>query len=64
MRKIFLTLIYSLSLTSIFAQDSSNQVWRVWYMTAKDGKAKQLENIFSYFLRFIEDPWGHIGPSR
>ena len=43
MKKILLTLIYTLSLTVIFAQDNSNQVWRVWYMTAKDGKAKQLE---------------------
>ena len=36
MKKILLTLIYTLSLTVIFAQDNSNQVWRVWYMTAKD----------------------------
>ena len=43
MRKIFLTLIYTFSLAGICAQDDSKQVWRVWYMTAKDGKGKQLE---------------------
>tara|TARA_B100001123_G_scaffold141850_1_gene164792 strand:- start:263 stop:1015 length:753 start_codon:yes stop_codon:yes gene_type:complete len=43
MKKIILTLIFILPLTTIFAQDNTKQVWRVWYMTAKDGKVKQLE---------------------
>ena len=43
MKKIILTLIFIFPLTTIFSQDDSKQVWRVWYMTAKDGKGKQLE---------------------
>ena len=43
MKRILLAIIYTLSLSSIFAQDNSQEIWRVWYMTAKDGKVKQLE---------------------
>ena len=43
MKRILLAIIYTLSLSSIFAQDNTQEIWRVWYMTAKDGKVKQLE---------------------